>query len=237
MSSNERLVLHGVHHTAFPTWKPKSTVEFYRDALGLPVRHAITAKGWGRKHEQHPDFLHFFFETGEENMLAFFYYIGTHAPDSITQLRGYLALSRHTAWAAKDPDELERWRRRIAATGTRVSEEVEHEILHSIYFRDPNGYNMEITTQIRPLTERDTRDAELSVQAMIDTFGDDNPNHATINDFWKKKGHLVRTSLSATIESRDFPPAIGSIESRDFPPVIPSEVEGPPPSIAIEATK
>src|ERR1022692_4498884 len=48
MKPVERLALHGVHHTAFPTWKPKSTVDFYRDALGLPVRHAITAKGWGR---------------------------------------------------------------------------------------------------------------------------------------------------------------------------------------------
>ena len=38
---DEKLVLSGVHHTAFPTWKPKSTVEFYRDALGLPVRLAL----------------------------------------------------------------------------------------------------------------------------------------------------------------------------------------------------
>lgn len=192
MNGTDRLTLHGVHHTAFPTWKPKTTVEFYRDALGLPVRHAITAKGWGRKNEQHPDFLHFFFETGDDNMLAFFYYIGTEPNPALTALRGYLALSRHTAWAAKDVAELHRWRERIAAAGVRVSEAVEHEILHSIYFRDPNGYDMEITTQLRPLTDRDTRDAELSVQAMLDVFGDDNPNHATIHDFWQRKGQLVR---------------------------------------------
>jgi catechol 2,3-dioxygenase-like lactoylglutathione lyase family enzyme len=194
--SDDRLVLHGVHHTAFPTWKPKSTVEFYRDALGLPVRHAITAKGWGRRHEQHPDFLHFFFETGEENMLAFFYYIGTKPHPALAELRGYLALSRHTAWAVKSVAELQRWRDRIAAAGVKVSEAIEHEILHSIYFRDPNGYDMEITCAIRDLGAPDTRDAELSVQAMIDVFGDDNTNDATIEDFWRRKGDLVaRTTV------------------------------------------
>jgi catechol 2,3-dioxygenase-like lactoylglutathione lyase family enzyme len=193
--SDDRLVLHGVHHTAFPTWKPKSTVEFYRDALGLPVRHAITAKGWGRRHEQHPDFLHFFFETGAENMLAFFYYIGTKPHPALSELRGYLALSRHTAWAVKSVAELQRWRDRIAASGVKVSEAIEHEILHSIYFRDPNGYDMEITCAIRELGAPDTRDAELSVQAMIDVFGDDNAEGATIEDFWRRKGELVAPVL------------------------------------------
>jgi catechol 2,3-dioxygenase-like lactoylglutathione lyase family enzyme len=193
--SDDRLVLRGVHHTAFPTWKPKSTVEFYRDALGLPVRHAITAKGWGRRHEQHPDFLHFFFETGEENMLAFFYYIGTKPHPALAELRGYLALSRHTAWAVKSVAELQRWRDRIAAAGVKVSEAIEHEILHSIYFRDPNGYDMEITCAIRELGAPDTRDAELSVAAMIDVFGDDNPNGATIEDFWRRKGDLVAQTM------------------------------------------
>jgi catechol 2,3-dioxygenase-like lactoylglutathione lyase family enzyme len=192
---DDRLVLHGVHHTAFPTWKPKSTVEFYRDALGLPVRHAITAKGWGRRNEQHPDFLHFFFETGDENMLAFFYYIGTKPHPALTELRGYLALSRHTAWAVKSVAELQRWRDRIASAGVKVSEAIEHEILHSIYFRDPNGYDMEITCEIRPLGAGDTRDAELSVQAMMDVFGDDNVANATIEDFWRRKGELVGAAL------------------------------------------
>jgi hypothetical protein len=77
-----------------------------------------------------------------------------------------------------------------------VSEAIEHEILHSIYFRDPNGYDMEITTQIRPLGARDTRDAELSVQAMVDVFGDDNADNATIHDFWQRKGEIVAAGLT-----------------------------------------
>ena len=61
--------LHGVDHTARPTWKLRETVHFYRDILGLPLVHCISAKGWGREKENHADFLHFFFavqrfETG-----------------------------------------------------------------------------------------------------------------------------------------------------------------------------
>src|ERR1700674_4941536 len=58
--ANPRLC--GVHHTARPTWKLEETVEFYRDRMGLKLVHAISAKGWGA--EGHPDFLHFFFESG-----------------------------------------------------------------------------------------------------------------------------------------------------------------------------
>src|SRR5205085_8215540 len=52
------LALHGVDHTARPTWKLRETVEFYRDVLGLPLIHTISARGWGAP--GHPDFLHFF---------------------------------------------------------------------------------------------------------------------------------------------------------------------------------
>src|SRR3984957_7429612 len=74
------LTLNGVDHTARPTWKLRETVELYRDKLGLPLVHAITAQGWGRANERHADFIHFFFEAGKGATIAFFYYIGTEQP-------------------------------------------------------------------------------------------------------------------------------------------------------------
>jgi len=76
-----RLVLKGVDHTARPTWKLKETVEFYRDKLGLPLIHTISARGWGPS--THPDFLHFFFDSGQGSTIAFFYYLGTRAPETM----------------------------------------------------------------------------------------------------------------------------------------------------------
>ena len=189
-------VLHGVHHTAFPTWKPRSTVEFYRDGLGLKIPHAITAKGWGRASDAHPDFLHFFFEAGENSLIAFFYYVGTRPNPSFTALRGqYLGLARHTAWMAKDAGELEHWREVIKQTGTKVTPVVTHETLSSIYFQDPNGYDLEIACQDRPLGAIDLVDANLTIEAMIDTFEDDNPHGRSIEDMWRRKGELVRRHI------------------------------------------
>ncbi|MDO8714385.1 MAG: VOC family protein, partial [Polynucleobacter sp.] len=70
----------GVHHTARPTWKLKETVEFYRDVLGLKLIHCLVAKGWP---EGHPDFLHFFFDSGAGSTIAFFYYLGTERPSEL----------------------------------------------------------------------------------------------------------------------------------------------------------
>jgi len=190
--------LRGVHHTAFPTWKPRSTVEFYRDGLGLRVPHAITAKGWGRAAGEHPDFLHFFFEAGENSLIAFFYYVGTQPNPAFTAFRGqYLGLARHTAWTARDVDELERWRSVIKRTGAKVTPVVRHETLASIYFQDPNGYDLEIACQLRPIEEIDVVDANLTIDAMVETFGDDNPDGQSIQDMWKKKAELVRRYMES----------------------------------------
>jgi len=64
----------GVDHVAYPTFDPAGTVAFYRDVLGFPVVHSICAAGWGP--DKHPDFIHFFFDIGNDDRLAFFYYFG-----------------------------------------------------------------------------------------------------------------------------------------------------------------
>lgn len=198
MSAHEpTLQLHGVHHTAFPTWKPKSTVEFYRDGLGLKLIHAITARGWGRK-DGHPDFLHFFFDAGNGAAIAFFYYIGTEPRPDLIKIKGYLGVARHTAWAVHSEAELIAWQKRLEVTGCKVTPVVTHETLESIYFVDPNGYNLEISRSLRPLTAQDHRDAELTIEAMIATFGDDNPEGRTIDDMWRAKGALVARHAFAT---------------------------------------
>jgi catechol 2,3-dioxygenase-like lactoylglutathione lyase family enzyme len=67
----------GVDHAAFPTFDPAGTVHFYRDVLGFPVVHSICAVGWGP--EDHPDFIHFYFDIGNDDRIAFFYYFGAEA--------------------------------------------------------------------------------------------------------------------------------------------------------------
>ena len=189
MTSNTCPQLYGVHHTAFPTWKPKETVEFYRDTLGLKVIHAITAKGWGR--DNHPDFLHFFFDAGNGAAIAFFYYIGTEPMNEPAGPRGYLGMARHTSWRVESEEQLLAWKERLKSKGVAVSEEVQHEIIKSLYFRDPNGYPLEVSLTTRKLGEADAIDANLTLDAMIETFAGDGTNK-TIEDMWRLKAEKVR---------------------------------------------
>ncbi len=141
--------LHGVDHTARPTWKLRETVRFYRDILGLPLVHCISAKGWGREKEDHADFLHFFFDSGNESTIAFFYYIGTRQPPELEVPKGYMAMANHTAWRVQSEDELLGWQRRLEGHGVNVSQFVQHEIIEFDLFPRsklvPSGNHAQLT--------------------------------------------------------------------------------------------
>lgn len=182
--------IHGVHHSAHPTWKPAETVRFYRDILGLKPLHVITAKAWGRPDQQ--DFLHFFFDAGNQATIAFFFYVGFEQPAdySIWGPKRFLSQSRHTAWRVDSREELEAWAEHLITHGVTVKRVVEHEIIDSIYFRDPNGYYIEFTHERRDLTDADYADAEITMQAIEQVFGGD-PLKADLEDFWNAKAALV----------------------------------------------
>ena len=51
--------------------------------------------------------------------------------------------------------------------GVVVSPYTRHEILESIYFRDPNGYPVEVTLRLRDLEVIDQGDATLTLEAAM----------------------------------------------------------------------
>ena len=166
------LKLRGVDHTARPTWKLQETVEFYRDTLGLPLVHTISARGWGP--ETHPDFLHFFFDSGKGSAIAFFYYLGSEPPRELKDrplMRpmpdDHVFDATHTAWLVDSVEELRAWKERLVTQGVEVSVETEHEVIESIYFRDPNGYFIEITRKLRSLESVDAVDAAFASPARL----------------------------------------------------------------------
>jgi catechol 2,3-dioxygenase-like lactoylglutathione lyase family enzyme len=183
-------VLNGVDHTARPTWKLNETVRFYRDVLGLPLVHAITAQGWGREKEQHADFIHFFFDSGNDSTIAFFYYIGTKQPPELVVPRGYMAMANHTAWRVSSEGELLAWQSRLEQRGVTVSQFVRHEILESIYFRDPNFYPLEITRALRDTDELDAADAQMTIAAAMKL--EDSGRWTNIEQLWRTKAEFVR---------------------------------------------
>ncbi|MFL6000082.1 MAG: VOC family protein [Streptomyces sp.] len=178
------LRLKGVDHLAWVTWKPEETVRFYRDVLGLPLVHAITATGWVS--ETFPDFVHFFFALGNGDHLAFFYYFGLPEEEQPGDL---MHRSRHLALHVDTERELLDWRARLKAHGVRVTPPLAHELLESLYFDDPNGIQLEITRPLRPFAPIDARDAELTLRALSDVTRSGKP---TVEEMWRRKGELSR---------------------------------------------
>ncbi|WP_374612983.1 VOC family protein [Gordonia sp. (in: high G+C Gram-positive bacteria)] len=174
----------GVDHVAYPTFDPAATVRFYRDVLGFPVVHSICAAGWGP--DKHPDFIHFFFDIGNDDRLAFFYYFGLEPFDGGPQGDSYSRFaedvpiwfirSRHLAIHVDDETDLLEYRRRLDASEWPVEMQIQHETIESIYTHDPNGYMIEITRAMRAVTPQEDLDANLTIEALIDVVSQPNPS-------------------------------------------------------------
>lgn len=203
------LRLHGVDHTARPTWRLRQTVEFYRDALGLPLIHTISARGWGPA--THPDFLHFFFDSGHGSTIAFFYYLGSEEPEFLANRPGRAPLpddhvfdATHTAWLVDSPEALRAWKTRLEARGVEVSTETAHEVIESIYFRDPNGYFIEITRKLRALEGIDARDASATLEAAMEIEDEALAGGAPftcIDTVWQRKAQRLGQRLHGERQS------------------------------------
>jgi len=172
--SGQHLV-RGVDHAAFPTFDPVGTVTFYRDVLGFPVVHSICAAGWGP--EKHPDFIHFFFDIGNGDRLAFFYYFGLEPfpgerGDAYARfgedVPEFFLGSRHLALHVESEDALNEYQRRLDESQWNTEMRVQHETIESIYTHDPNGYIVEITRALRPVTPQEDVDANFTIDALLD---------------------------------------------------------------------
>lgn len=191
------LRLSGVHHAARPTWKLKETVEFYRDVLGLELVHCVSARGWGKGY--HPDFVHFFFDSGNGSTIAFFYYLGHEQPDHLHHRHEFDNDAHHTAWRVETKEELTAWRERLEARGVEIMYQIEHEVVESIYFRDPNGYYLEIGRPLRPFEALDGSDAQLTLDAAIALEAEmaaRGERLTAIEAVWKAKGERVADMIS-----------------------------------------
>src|ERR1700680_5145703 len=70
--------LRGVHHLALCTDDMKATIDFYVDVLGMPLVHAMKVPpgvGTGPGNRGNPPYeqvRHYFFDMGNDSLLAFF---------------------------------------------------------------------------------------------------------------------------------------------------------------------
>jgi catechol-2,3-dioxygenase len=103
-------------------------------------------------------------------------------------------LATHTAWGVESPEELTQWKETLERRGITVSPYTRHEILESIYFRDPNGYPIEVTLRLRDVHVLDAKDAEMTLAAAIaleDELAAKQTRVQDIDTVWRRKAKLV----------------------------------------------
>jgi catechol 2,3-dioxygenase-like lactoylglutathione lyase family enzyme len=136
MSAHDPTLWRGVHHLALVTDDMDATVRFYHEVLD--ARLVVTLAT--------PAFRHYFFEFAPGNTVAFFEYrdqpLETFAkpagvPDPQASQFDHLSL------ALADEDALLRLRDRLKSHDCEVTDVVDHGIMRSIYFTDPNGIALE----------------------------------------------------------------------------------------------
>lgn len=134
--------IQGLHHFAWRCRDAEETRAFYEDVLGLPLAHVIQADTVPSTGEFCP-YTHIFFRMADGSFIAFFDLgddvIAEPSPNTP-------AWVNHIALRVKDRDELLAAKARLEAAGVDVLGITDHHIIESIYFFDPNGLRVELTT-------------------------------------------------------------------------------------------
>ncbi|HEY1425273.1 MAG TPA: VOC family protein [Caulobacteraceae bacterium] len=123
-------------HVVFPVWDAEASLDFYAETLGLPLIGAITGDDWGGKAWL---MMAFGLGGGRELVLVALRGAERPAPD------GLAPDTRHYAFSVASEAERSAWRARLERAGVAFWEE-DHGDQQSIYFPDPNGVIIEITT-------------------------------------------------------------------------------------------
>ena len=132
--------IRGLHHNAYRCRDSEATRKFYEDFLGLPLAEAfeITETKSGRK----TSVFHSFYQMGDGSFLAFF-----EAPDRPFEFKEQHDFDLHIALEV-DEATLQTMFIKGKASGIDTRGIADHGFLHSIYFRDPNGYVIELTAKM-----------------------------------------------------------------------------------------
>ncbi len=132
-------MIKGLYHNAYRCRDSEETRRFYEDFLGLPLAQTlrISESKSGRK----TDTLHTFYRMEDGSCLAFF-----EAPDMPFEFKAQHDYDLHIALEVRQADL-----RAMFEKGKRAGLETrgisDHGFIDSIYFRDPNGYVIELTAK------------------------------------------------------------------------------------------
>ena len=159
----------GFSHIGLSTLDLDRTRDFYENVLKFKaVRCDIL------KIKEGGQVRHIFFDTGREQLLAFMEArevpgVSARYDAGINRGLGVPNAFYHFAFEAGSPAALEEKRNELIARGVEVTDVVDHDWAKSIYFKDPNGLQLEFCCLTRNLDADDARmqqRAEISIRRL-----------------------------------------------------------------------
>lgn len=169
--TNEQFELRGINHIALVSRDMQRTVDFYTGVLGMPLVKTVELVGGGQ---------HFFFDCGNGDCVAFFWF--PEAPEAAPGIASAGALPGRDQWESAigsmnhlafdiAPERFDEYVARLAERGVEVGEVLNHDdselgisekpyegtFVRSVYFFDPDGILLEFAAWTRELNPGDVR--------------------------------------------------------------------------------
>ena len=163
-----------LNHLAYVTNDTAATVQFWTEVMQMPLVEAVMHERVPSTGDPFP-YVHFFFRMQDGSTIAFFEAIGLPPRPEPTH-PAYLVFD-HLALEVGTPREVDDWKDHLQARAVDVIGPIDHGIIYSIYFHDPNGIRLEITTPLaadwndRPEVARDIVGSWLEAKRAAETSG------------------------------------------------------------------
>ena len=132
-------MIKGLHHNAYRCRDSGETRRFYEDFLGLPLAGSLEIRE--TKTGRPTSVLHTFYRLDDGSYLAFF-----EAPDMPFDCKQQHDFDLHIALEV-EPPVIDAMLAKGTSLGMETRGPSDHEFVRSIYFRDPNGYVIELTAK------------------------------------------------------------------------------------------
>jgi catechol 2,3-dioxygenase-like lactoylglutathione lyase family enzyme len=164
---NPDLVPLMLNHLAWVTDDVGMTADFYIRVMGMELASTVYDDKVPSTGDDFP-YFHIFFRMKDGSTIAFFEVPGL--PRRVPAPHPAYDVFDHLALQAQNREELLEWKEWLLKNGVDVIGPVDHKgLILSIYFHDPNGLRLEMTTPVDPEWNRHTEQGHVDLEMWMQT--------------------------------------------------------------------
>lgn len=146
-----------LNHAAWVTHDVEATYDFYTRIMGMEIASTVIDDSVPSTGDAFP-YFHLFFKMKDGSTLAFFEAPGLPPPAKSTHPA--YDIFTHIALEVDSKEDVYKWRDWLKSNDIDIVGPTDHGIILSVYFFDPNGVRLEITTPLDPNWNNHTENAK-----------------------------------------------------------------------------